>query len=206
MNRICDICGWDKIGENDNFCGKCGVDLKEPIGSEYENQIEENPDNSPRTKKKSDKPTVFNWCLIYHSFSHNTIELPLFLQLLLMFGSGEADIGFCDCAACNQGYRELLAVFENLKGNKKIKSSSRMIVKKLREKDISKITLDLPNFVKGSREKRLTNQSAENPELPGEINNRPEIIVKIDSALIENSIVKVLKSKRGQELIKKAQD
>jgi len=72
------------------------------------------------------------------------MTFPFFLNLVLLFAEGKKDLGFCDCAVCNLGYRELQTTIINLTEKKKLKPSSREIVSKYHGADIAGMKIHFP--------------------------------------------------------------
>ena len=150
-------------------------------------------------KKNDDKLRIIKWCWL------KSWELPAVLFLISMLASGKSKLGFCECATCNQGYREFMAISENSSG-KKLKASSREIVKKAREEDITGFTLDIADLFKrlGSHDDNKANQKTTEKPMRNTTANEGKILLEIDETVIEYAIIKVLSSDKGQQIIKNA--
>lgn len=202
MVKNCDICGSPVVGQQ-NYCGGCGVDLREP----NEDKIEE----SNITKKNSQLPSVegketenkipeIKWCWLRLG------ELPHVLVMIALLVKGKSKLGFCECAVCNQGYREWLAFSTEPKGKVKLKASSREIVKKAREADITKTTLNVAYLVNtvGLKENNERDQKSDVQITPTCRTNNEKIYIELDETVIERAILNVLSSEKGQKIIKNA--
>ncbi len=204
MADKCDICGFPIVGQQ-NYCSGCGVDLREPKDDDSE-AIEKlpiqkemkSPKYSNKEKKDDDLLRVIKWCWL------RSWQLPHVLVLLSLLVEGKSEFGFCDCAICNQGYREILAFKTNLSEEKKLKASRREIVKQAQGKDITQYTLNIPELlgILGSKEKKVVSQgpvatTKENLSL-----NEGKILIELDEAIIERAVIKVLSSEEGQNIIK----
>lgn len=199
---VCDICGFKIVGDQ-NFCSGCGVDLREPKGPESEKKNvskrgrkKKQPTIQQEEKSPEDELRIVKWCWL------KTWEMPHCLILLSLLAQGKSELGFCGCPICNQGYRELLAFIENLSG-KNLNSHSREIVNKAREADISELTMDISDLLlnfphKGNEKTRKSQVST--PVRDTAISDG-KIFVEIDESVIENAVIKVLQSERGQQII-----
>jgi hypothetical protein len=139
MAETCDLCGFSN-SKGSHFCGGCGVDLREPKNEELKKSSE-----SPQIKenKSKKKEIVFKWCSLRQS------EFPYVLVAFAFLFKGEATLGFCDCSICNQGYREYSAFILNHTENRKLKATSREIVKKVLGEDITKYKFNLEKLMVG---------------------------------------------------------
>lgn len=201
----CDICGFKIFGQQ-NYCSGCGVDLREPKETPAEKvsdpmikKKKTDPMPQEQDKKNDDKLRIVKWCWLRYW------ELPPVLILISMLASGKSKLGFCECATCNQGYRELMALTPS-NSSKKLKASSREIVKKTREENITEFTLDISDLLKklGSQEDNKTNQETTVTPIRNTLVNEGKILLEIDETVIEYAIIKVLSSDKGQQIIKNA--
>lgn len=202
---VCDICGYKNPG-NLNYCGGCGVDLREskdgdvpPNPLRKRRVFGKTPTSRQEGKDIEEKLRVVKWCWL------RTYELPYVLVLMSRLAQGKSELGFCDCGICTQGYREILAIKENISG-RDVDSHSREIVLKARETKISDISLDISDLL-------LTYPSSEKKERPGkEVSPTPtksqasegKILIEIDEGIIENAVVKVLQSEKGRQIIQES--
>lgn len=198
----CDICGFPIAGKQ-NYCSGCGVDLKELEGVESENldtpRIIQNIESSPGSKKEK-KLEIIHWCWL------RQMELPHVLVLIALLTQGKSKLGFCECAVCYQGYRELLAFSNSLSEKKKFKASSREIVKMAREQDITKKSLDVSELLNilypkkdNENEKKVDSTPVSHSKF-----NEGKILIELDEAVIERAVVRVLSSDEGKSIIKSA--
>jgi hypothetical protein len=206
MLEKCDICGFE-YESTAHFCGKCGVDLTEPKKSD-DKPIDSVPPQPIKKKPKSSSKnedikndSIIKWCLISALCNSYQMTFPIFVNLILTFAEGKKHLGFCDCPACNRGYRELLAFVTSGTEKKKLTASSREIVIKARETKIDGMKLDISQFL--SREK-IEGEDKPKPdnELPKkEQRNTDKITIEIDPDVLENAVFNVLKSEKGRDLI-----
>jgi len=203
MEYICDICG-SKYPPTAHYCGRCGVDLNDT--TELDPQI--NPKKGLKTSKKrnatkdsqsSDK--VIKWCQIHAMMNYHEMTLPFFLNLVLLLAKGRMDLGFCNCSVCNSGYRELQTDIINRTEGKNLKPSSKEIVSRFYDADLSSLTFHFPKFLNGTLLKQHQN-NVELSENAPRVNDN--ISIEISRSVIENIILKVLSSEQGQQLIKKS--
>jgi hypothetical protein len=199
MENICDICGRKNI-ETANYCGQCGVDLKEEksVSSYLPKSSKTTKRKKENAKEKADENCkVIKWCEINALMRSNDMTLPNFVLLLLLFTEEKRILGFCNCAICDLGYREYLSTVTNLTENKKTKFSSREIVMKARETDIPAIRFNISEFLeRGSKtEKDITIEPKINSL------NKDQIPVEIDRSILENVILHVLSSSKGKKLV-----
>ena len=204
MVIVCDICGTKNIGEP-NYCTVCGVDLRESEEPGLEKKKDRRKKGEKRTPanqhdEKSIRETfrVIKWCWL------KKYEMPHVLILMSMLAQGRSTLGFCDCAICNQGYREFIAFRENLDGNH-VTSHSREIVLRARENDMSTISWNLSDL--------LLHYSIDDDETPESKSSQPvhksvaregKILVEIDEEIIENAVLKILQSEKGQHIIQES--
>lgn len=209
MLEKCDICGFEHESTA-HFCGKCGVYLTEPResnGTVIDTKPMEPVRKKPRSSSKKDvrdtkNDNVINWCLIKALCNSFEMTFPIFVNLVLTLADGKKQLGFCDCAACDLGHRELLASITNHSENKKLTASSREIVIKARETKIDDMKFDISRFL--SRENTTGNSKPnEGNELPTtERVSAGKILIEIDSDVLENAVFNVLKSEKGCGIIR----
>ncbi|MEN6611462.1 MAG: hypothetical protein ABFC24_11515 [Methanoregulaceae archaeon] len=155
--------------------------------------------------KASDQPateTDMKWHSLSDLFSQERLTASLFFNLILTFGSGHKQLAFCDCAACDEGFRDMLALLINVTEKKNLKASSPEIVTRAREMDRTKFKLDFSKF--------FTNKicPSSNADDPGNVSvgensqNSGKIVIEIGSEAIENAVFNVLKSDKGQEVLR----
>jgi len=202
----CDICGFPIIGQQ-NFCSGCGVDLREPKAEESDKSattiIGERSNSSEKNKKEKaeeDKFRIIKWCWI------RSAQLPYVLVMLCFLAKGRSELGFCDCAICKQGYREILALVTGLSEKRKVSPASREIVKKAQEVDITKITFNISELmdVVGSRPKTQISEERAATNIQSTRTDSGKIVIELDDSIFERAVMKVLMSEEGQNLIKKA--
>ncbi|QYZ78114.1 hypothetical protein E2N92_01040 [Methanofollis formosanus] len=206
MQRKCDICGND-IGDTNSFCGMCGVDLREAKSpDEPEIMIEKSRPsrNGKKSTLQKDSPKdgdVIHWCAIRTLCDSHEMSFPLFMNLILVFASGKRKLGFCDCPACHQGYREMLANIINVTEKKKLTAHSRVIVIQTRGAQIDGVKFDIPEYVGPLTEKRGEKPTPQIEDPVPHPANRGKITIEIDSDVLENAVLTVLKSEKGREII-----
>ncbi len=198
----CDICGFPIVGQQ-NYCGGCGLDLKERRDEkirEIRNPEMKSP-SYPRKEKKDENPlSVIKWCWLKWG------ELPYVLVMISLLAQGKSELGFCECAACNQGYREWLAFYNDPYGERKLKAGSREIVIKAREEDYSEVTLNVAHLVNnlGSKVRDVTSQVTTAPTAPIHRTSEGKILIELDESVIERAVLNVLSSEEGQNILKNA--
>ena len=206
MINKCDICGFN-YGPNDRYCGGCNVDLREPKGAET---MSVNLENTQPVKKKTkvsakkeetENENVIHWCAIRALCNSFEMTFPLFFNLVIILARGDRKIGFCHCAACNQGYRQMLANITNMTDNKKLTAQSREIVIKARSEKIEGLKFDISKFLGRLGEKEGNTPTQEKEVTPQYMNNE-KIVIEIESNVLENAVFNVLKSEKGQEIIR----
>lgn len=202
MENICEICGF-KYPSEAHYCGKCGVDLTDKT----ELQPPVNPKKVSKSSKKRNSAkdnqsneNVIKWCEIHAVMTWHEMTFPFFLNLVLLFAEGKKDLGFCDCAVCNLGYREIQTTIINLTEKKKLKPSSREIVSKYHDADIAGMKIHFPQLMSRGME----NQNDDNNIIHSDYSpkNDEKITIEIDKDVIENIILKILSSERGQKIIR----
>ena len=206
MIEKCDICGFE-YESTAHFCGKCGVDLREPKTVDNVTLDTTPPQPIKKKSKSSSKnedikdDSIIKWCLISALCNSYQMTFPIFINLVLSFADGKKHLGFCDCPACNRGYRELLAYVTSGTEKKKLTASSREIVIKARETKIDGMKFDVSHFL--SRENIAgDDKSKPGHELPRkEQVNADKITIEINPDVLENAVYNILKSERGRVLI-----
>ncbi|MEN6396008.1 MAG: hypothetical protein ABFC78_05950 [Methanoregula sp.] len=183
------------------------MDLKEPKGSENMN-IDVEPIDSKKVKakkspkkKSSDEENVIHWHSVRAMCNQYAMSFPNFFFLMMLLGRGEKKLGFCDCASCNQGYREMLATIANVTEKKKLTAQSREIVIKARGEQIDGHTIDFSKLISKMQEKEVDQQPEETQESVPRRTTREKITIELDPEAIENAVFTVLKSEKGQEII-----
>jgi hypothetical protein len=207
MLNTCDICGFN-YEPHARYCGKCGVDLLELRGPESVN-LDTKP-NTPKKlkakvaskKKGSENEGVIHWHRVRALCSQYSMSFPNFFFLIMMLGRGEKKMGFCDCASCNQGYREMLATIANVTENKKLTAQSREIVIKARGEKIAGHTIDFASLLRKGEETKGNVKSHENPESGPHRVSSGKIVIELDPGVLEDVVFAVLKSEKGMEIIR----
>jgi hypothetical protein len=184
------------------------VDLREPRGSESVN-IDTKPNQLKKTKAKesskkkgSDDGDVIHWHSIRAMCNFSSMSFPNFFLLVMVFGRGERKLGFCDCASCNQGYREMLATIANVTEKKKLSANSREIVIKSRKDQIAGHTIDFSTLMGKMQEQEEKEVPEEKQESIPIQANHGKIVIEIDPRVLENAVFTVLNSERGQDLLR----
>jgi len=207
MINKCDICGFE-YETTAHYCGGCNVDLREPRGSENVNlDTEPNKPKKPKAKesskkKDSDNEDVIHWHSVRAMCNQYSMSFPNFFFLMMILGRGEKKLGFCDCASCNLGYREMLMIIANVTEKKKLTAHSREIVIKARGEKIDGHTIDFSGLIKKMQDKEGSEQPEEKQESVPQQTNTGKIMIEIDPGVLENAVFAVLKSERGQEAIR----
>ncbi len=202
MVTKCDICGFPIVGQQ-NYCSGCGLDLREPR-EERKREIrspEMKSTSYPKKENEDDnKIPVIKWCWLKWG------ELPHVLVMISLLAQGKSKLGFCGCAACNQGYREWLAFYNDPHGERKLKAGSREIVIKAREEDFSDVTLNVAHLVNnlGLKGRDVTGQVTTAPTAPINRTNDGKILIELDESVIERAVLNVLSSEQGQSMLKNA--
>jgi len=204
--KKCDLCGFPIIDQQ-NYCSGCGVDLREPkeeesdksattiMGERSKSSMKKNQD-----KAEEDKFRIIKWCWI------RSAQLPYVLVMICFLAEGRSELGFCDCAICKQGYREILAVVTGLSEKRKVNPASREIVKKAQDVDITQITFNISELmdVVGSRPKTQISGERAATNIQSTRTDNGKIVIELDDTIFERAVMKVLMSEEGQNLIKKA--
>lgn len=157
-------------------------------------------DKSESKKKPPSDEKIIHWHSIKAICNSYDMDFPLFLNLIIMFARGEKKLGFCDCASCNQGYRELQAWIINVTEKKKLTAHSREVVIKSSYDTIDGMIYDISRFLHRDGEtwnedKSEQNESSAKKITPG------KITIEIDSNVLENAVFDILKSEKGREII-----
>jgi len=152
MIDTCDICGFHH-GPNDHYCGRCNVDLRErKMPGEQKPNPEKNWSSDEWKKHSSKKQPpedekVLHWCAIRAVCNSFDMSFPLFFNLVIMLANGKKQLGFCGCASCDRGYRELQAWIINGTEKKNLTAQSREVVIKSSYDKIEGMTFDLAEFL-----------------------------------------------------------
>ena len=127
-------------------------------------------------------------------------------MIIALLAQGKSKLGFCECAACNQGYREWLAFCNDPHGERKLNAGSREVVIKAREDDFTKITLDVAHLINttGSKERDGPDQASPIAISPAIRSGEGKILIELDESVIERAVLNVLSSEQGQSIIKTA--
>lgn len=202
MENVCEICGF-KYPPDAHYCGMCGVDLKDktelmpPVNQKKASKKTKKKDS---TKETSPNDNVINWCVIHSAMRWHDMTFPFFVNLVLLFAEGKRDLGFCDCAVCNFGYRELETYITNYTEKKKLKPSSREIVSKCYGADITGMKFHFPDLFNIKTKNKEENKKAINSEDSQQTSRK--VTIEIDSDVIENIILDVLSSEKGRKILK----
>lgn len=203
MENICEICGF-KYPPEAHYCGKCGVDLTDKT----ELQPPANPKKESKQSKKRNatkdtrlNENVIKWCEIHAVMTWHEMTFPFFLNLVLLFAEGKKDLGFCDCAVCNLGYRELQTTIINLTEKKKLKPSSREIVSKYHGADIAGMKIHFPQLMS----KEIEDHKKDNnfTDYEKSLKGKEKITIEFEREVIEKIILNILSSENGQQILKK---
>ena len=197
MEETCDICGNKSI-PGSNYCGSCGVDLKEDrTQTPYHPKKTRSSKAKPKKKSETENEKI-TWCFIVRTMRSFNMTFPYFLLLNLMLAEGKKDLGFCDCHICCEGYRELYVYLQNLKGNKKLKTSNREVVIESLQSDYPSLSFNIPELITpGSKPDKSVKTERTNNE------GSNKISIEADAHVLEDVIFGILSSKRGQALIRK---
>lgn len=190
-----------------NFCGGCGVDLREPKGPETSDPIpvvkssERTKTSKPSKKDSLKDEKVIHWHTIRSICNSMQMSFPFFFFLMMVFAKGEKQLGFCDCASCNQGYREMLAAIENVTEKKNLTAQSREIVLKARQEKIDGHRIDFSHILKNDEKKPALPTDQKTDEPVSHKAGRGKIVIELEPEILEEVVINVLKSERGRELI-----
>ena len=121
---------------------------------------------------------------------------------MMVLGSGEKKLGFCNCPSCNLGYREMLATIANVIEKKKLTAQSREIVIKARGEQIDGHKINFSKLIGKDEEKKGDEQSQEKPESIPQRANNGKIVIELNSEILEDAVFNVMKSERGREIIR----
>jgi hypothetical protein len=208
MVYTCDICGFNH-NPNDRYCGKCSVDLKEPKGSEGSPEINKILDEmqelitSISMSEKPKQEDVFKWCGIRGVCNSFEMDFPMFFMIAFALAKGDKYIGFCDCHLCNQGYRQLLAWLVKSKGGAaaKITAQSRDVIIRAKKTEINGLSFKISRSLPEGKEKKTQETSDDKISRASDKTSTGKISVEIDSEVIEDAVIRILKSERGREII-----
>ena len=197
MEEVCDICGKKNI-PGANYCGYCGVDMKEDkTGTPYQPRKKRSSKNKRNEKPGSAKDKI-TWCEIVHMMRSFRMTFPMFLLLNILLAEGKQDLGFCDCHICMAGYREFYAQIENLGGKKKLKPSSREVVIKSLETDIPSISFNISKFVT-----RVSKSDDADEDISEKMEKKNKISIEIEAHILEGVVFHILSSEKGRALMRK---
>lgn len=203
----CDVCGF-QLEPNSRYCGKCGVDLREtkhPEGMPI-NELLDNAQDLIKIMSMEENPkkdNVILWCHLHALCNSYTKEFPDFLMMSILFAGGQKCLGFCDCHVCSQGYRQLLAWLTKTKEGKtaKLTAQSREVVIRARNTEINGVTFDIARIASRFKEK-VADQALSKKDGSDSPKHTPgKIIIEISSDILEEAVIKVLKSEKGREII-----
>jgi len=96
----------------------------------------------------------------------------------------------------------MLALIANVTEKKKLTAQSREIVIKARGEQIDGHTIDFAKMINKIQEKERNKQPEEKQELIPRRTNSGKILIELDPEVIENAVFSVLKSEKGQEIIR----
>ena len=183
------------------------MDLREPKGADSSN-IEMGNMKPGKTKAKaspkkkgSKDEDIIHWHSIRGICNSYEMSFPNFFVLMMVLGSGEKKLGFCDCPSCNLGYREMLATIANVTEKKKLTAQSREIVIKARGEQIDGHKINFSKLIRKDEIKKGDEQPQEKTEPIPQRVNTGKIVIELDTEVIENAVFNFLKSEKGQELI-----
>jgi len=203
MENVCEICGF-KYPPEAHYCGMCGVDLTDktellpPVNQKKASKRTKKKDATKETPSNDD---VINWCAIHSAMRWHDMTFPLFVNLVWLFAEGKKDLGFCDCAVCNFGYRELEAYITNFTEKKKLKPSSREIVSKCYGVDITGKKIHFPDLFNIKTDSKAENKKTIDSGDSQQTTRK--VTIEIDRNIIEDLILDVLSSEKGQQILKK---
>lgn len=203
MENVCEICGFKYLPDA-HYCGKCGVDLTDK--TELHQSVNPKKTSKSSKKKNSAKETrsnenVIKWCGIHAVTTWHEMTFPFFLNLVLLFAEGKKDLGFCDCAVCNLGYRELQTTIINLTEKKELKPSSREIVSKYHDADIAGMKIHFPQLM--SKEIEDHKKDDNSTDYEKSLKREEKITIEVEREVIEKLILNILSSENGQQILKK---
>lgn len=158
-------------------------------------------EKSSSKKKQPENEKVIHWCTIRASCNSAEMSFPVFLVIVLMLAKGEKVLGFCQCASCNRGYRELQAWIISGTEKKNLTAQSREIVIKASYDKIDGMTYNFSKLIRKDEEKKENKDSQENVESIPRRTNNGKIMIELDPVILEDAVFAVLKSEKGQEII-----
>lgn len=118
-----------------------------------------------------------------------------------MLARGEKKLGFCHCASCNRGYRELQAWIINGTEKKNLTAQSREIVIKSSYDKIEGMTYDISDFLRSLKEPGDKKLTSNNNDPKSNSTHNGKIVIEIDSNMLENAVIQVLSSEKGRQII-----
>lgn len=152
--------------------------------------------------RKPENEKVIHWCAIHSACSSFSMTFPLFLTVVFLLAKGDKTLGFCDCPVCNQGYRELQAWIKNGTEKKNLTANSREIVIEARNEKIDGMNYDISKLLENVEGKNIEKSAPEGAESVARKSASGKIIIEIDSDVLEDAVFNVLRSERGQEVIR----
>jgi hypothetical protein len=158
-------------------------------------------EKSSSKKKQPENEKVIHWCTIRASCNSAEMSFPVFLVIVLLLAKGEKVLGFCQCASCNRGYRELQAWIISGTEKKNLTAQSREIVIKASYDKIDGMTYDFSKLIRKDEEKKDNKDPQENVESIPRRTNNGKIMIELDPVILEDAVFAVLKSEKGQEII-----
>ena len=200
MADKCDICGFD-VGSSDRYCGHCNVDLQEP---KQPGEQKPNPEkiwsfdkrDKPTSKKENpDEKKVIHWCTIRALCKSSDLDFPFFFYIVIMLARGYKRLGFCHCASCNLGYRELQAWIMNGTEQKNLTPQSREVVIKAHYDKIESISFDISDFIARSKANSVDEKSEEKDNSPIKKVPSGKITIEIDCDVLDNAVLNVPKKR-----------
>lgn len=161
----------------------------------------ENTKEKTLKKKKGGDDRIIKWCGIRALCNSFEMSYPLFFNLIVILARGEKKLGFCDCSACNLGYREMLAQIAIVTENKKLTAQSREIVIQARGEKINGFTIDFSELLRKMGERKGKEEPQEKHQFVPKQESSGKIVIELDPEVIENAVFAVLKSEKGLEII-----
>jgi len=156
---------------------------------------------STSKKKDPEDERVIHWCTIRASCNSSEMSFPLFLVIVLMLAKGEKVLGFCRCASCNRGYRELQAWIMKGTEKKKLTAQSREVVIKASYDKIDGMTYDFSKLMQKDEGEKESKVPQDGEKLTPRRTNNGKIVIELDPVILEDAVFAVLKSEKGQEII-----
>jgi hypothetical protein len=179
------------------------VDLRETQGDLTPPDDEKKPRNNrnnrvQKTKRPGDE-NVMKWCGIQAILDAHEMTFQTFLILMWMLAQGHKKLKFCNCPACNKAYRDMTALIVNTTEKKNLNANSREIVIKCRGEKIDGYTIDFSKLF--HQEKAEGTFCQEQPAVLSHKINRGRIVIELEPEVLEETVINVLQSERGREII-----